>query len=132
MAKSYLNNASSEVQEKNFLLENPDIPTDQVVVMAKEMPKMRDITFMNNRDPGCTLHFHYHSKTHPLKHYDLMHGQKYSLSEEVISHLEGQNSYDPYSCHTRLYGSRMMSDGRTENYVNGYVACFHCKPCRAA
>ena len=130
MAKT-LNESSKEVIEDNFLKENPDIPTDQRVVVAQEVPKMEWITFFNNRDPGTTLHFHYHSKTHHLKHYDLVHGQKYHLPIEVIKHLEGLNDHDPYSCHTRIYQRRMRHDGISENYVSGYVSYFQCKPCRA-
>lgn len=131
MAKSVMNNCSSEVIEKNFLEQNPDIPTEQKVVIAKEIPKMEKVVFMNNRDPGITLHFHYCSKTHPLKHYDLIHGQTYDLPIEVISHLEGTNQHDPYACHERRYGRRMRQDGLSENYINGYRSYFQCKTVRS-
>lgn len=130
MAKSILNNAPQSVQDDNLFLENPDIPLEKVVIVAQEIPEMRDIIFMNLKDPGVTLHFHYHSKTHYLKHYDLAHGHTYPLPVEVIQHLEGQNDNDPYSCHERLYGRRMKDDGVSENYVNGYKSYFQCKPCR--
>lgn len=132
MAKSILNNASQAIQDENFLLENPDIPVEKVVIVAREIPKMETVIFMNNRDPGVTLHFHYASKTHPLKHYDLVHGQRYTLPVEIIQHLEGQHDHDPYSCHKRLYARRMKDDGISENYVSGYTSYFQCKPCRAA
>jgi hypothetical protein len=132
MVKSALKDAPQAIQDQNFLLENPDFPLEKVVVVAREIPKMETIIFMNNRDPGITLHFHYASKTHKLKHYDLVHGQQYSLPVEVIQHLEGQHDHDPYACHKRLYGRRMKDDGITENYVNGYTSYFHCKPVRKA
>lgn len=134
MARPALNNASSEVIAKNFLEESPDlteVSTDHKVVVAKEIPKMQRIVFTNNRDPGVTLHFHYHSKTHPLKHYDLVHGKTYDLPIEVIKHLEGQNEHDPYACHHRLYGRRMKLDGFSETYVNGFVSYFQCKAVRS-
>ena len=132
MAKSILNNAPQAIQDENFLLENPDIPVEQVVIVAREIPKMETIIFMNNRDSGVTLHFHYASKTHSLKHYDLVHGQRYTLPVEIIQHLEGQHEHDPYACHQRLYGRRMKEDGISETYVNGYNSYFQCKPCRVA
>jgi hypothetical protein len=131
MAKSPLNESKSEVIERNFLEENPDIPLEQKVVVAKEVPKMETVVFLNNRDPGITLNFHYASKTHPLKHYDLIHGQTYTLPVEVINHLEGQNKHDPYACHSRIYGRRMRQDGKSETFVNSYVPYFQCKTVRA-
>src|SRR5882672_273149 len=130
MSKATLNNAKSEVINNNFLLENPDIPLEPLVQVFTEIPKMETITFTNHRDPGITLNFHYASKTHPIKHYDLVHGQQYTLPVEVIKHLEGQNGHDPYSCHKRLYGKRMRSDGVSEIFENGYVSYFRCQPVR--
>ena len=134
MAKNTLGDCSKEIVEKNFLLEDPDmsqIPTTQKVVVAQEVPKTQKIIFTNNRDPGCTLYFHYASKTHPLLHYTLMHGQEHELPIEVINHLEGQTRGDPYACHRRLYGKRMRADGVTEVFENGYVPYFRCQPVRA-
>lgn len=131
MSKSTLNSSSKEIIDRNFLEENPDIPLDQKVVVAAEIPKTQKIVFSNLRDPGVTLHFHYASKSHPLKLYDLVHGQQYELPIEVIDHLEGQRKSDPYACHTRSYGRRMRSDGITENYVSGYSPCFQCKTVRS-
>ncbi len=123
-----LGQAGKEIVEKNFLEENPtDIPTEQKVVVSQEIPKYTRIRFMNMRDPGITLHFHYASKTHPLKHYDLINGEEYDLPNEVIAHLEGENKQDPYACHSRLYGRRMKADGVSECYVNGYKPYFQCK-----
>jgi hypothetical protein len=130
MAKR-LNECSQDVINENFLEENPSIPLEQVVITATEVPPMDTIIFFNNRDPGMPLEFHYHSKTHRLKQYVLIHGQKYSLPVEIIKHLEGMNEADPYSCHSKIYSKRVKSDGMTENYVSGHVGYFQCKPTRA-
>jgi hypothetical protein len=130
MAKSTLSNASSEVQEKNFLQEEQDYIPNEKVIVAQEIPKMEEITFINLRDPGIPLHFHYHSKTHHLKHYNLLHGHKYNLPVEVIDHLEGNRKSDPYACHGRIYAERMKSDGVSEVYAKGYVSHFQCKRVR--
>jgi hypothetical protein len=131
MAKR-LNEMDGETIQKNFLEENPEIPTETKVVIAKDVPRMEKIRFLNNRDPGCMLHFHYASKSHPLKHYDLMHGFEYDLPVEVIRHLEGQVKSDPYACHKRTYGRRMRDDGVSETFANGYVPYFQCQSVRAA
>lgn len=126
-----LNETDREKIENNFLDENfAEVPTEQKVVIAKEIPKMEKVMFQNMRDPGVTLHFHYASKTHPLKHYDLIHGQEYDLPIEVIRHLEGENKHDPYACHSRLYGRRMKADGFSETFVNGYKPYFQLKHMR--
>ncbi len=130
-----LNDAPAKVIEKNFLNEDITdlgIPTDEKpVIIAREIPAMETITFVNNRDPGVPLYFHYHSKTHPLKHYTLAHGQKYTLPVEVIRHLEGEIANDPWSCHTRKYSRRMREDGVSETYASSYVPNFQCKVARA-
>lgn len=130
--KSIMNQQSEEFIAKNFLEEDPEIPTDQKVVLANEISRYEKVVFLNNRDPGITLHFHYASATHPLKHYDLIHGQEYDLPVEVIKHLEGQNKHDPYACHKRLYSRRMKQDGISETYASSYVPYFQCKTVRAA
>lgn len=130
-----LNDADKETIEKNFLneeIEDLGIATEEKpVIIASYVPPMETITFINNRDPGVPLYFHYHSKTHPLKHYTLAHGHKYTLPVEVIRHLEGETTNDPWSCHTRKYARRMNSDGISETYANAFVANFQCKPSRA-
>lgn len=131
MAKR-LNEQSQEVVHRNFLEENPDIPTEEKVVVAQEIPKYERILFLNQRDPGVMLHFHYSSKTHPLKHYDLMHGKEYDLPLEVIQHLEGQGKNDPYACHKRMYSRRFRDDGISETYASDYVPYFQCRPVRRA
>jgi len=126
-----LNDQSKEVIEKNFLQECPDTQPENLVVIAKEIPKYEKIVFVNNRDPGCALYFHYSSATHPLKHYTLMHGLEYELPVEVIQHLEGQKPNDLYSCHSRIYGTRKNYEGLPENYVSGYKPYFQCRSVRA-
>lgn len=126
-----LNDKSGEVIERNFLQETPDcLPTEQKVVIAKEVPSYERVIFVNNRDPGCALYFHYCTKTHPLKHYTLMHGLEYDLPTEVIKHLEGQNKNDPYACHSRIYSERKNYEGLPENYVSGYKPYFQCRTVR--
>jgi hypothetical protein len=133
--KKVLNDESPKTIEDNFLKEDFEglgIPTEKnPVFVAKEIPKMETITFVNNRDPGITLYFHYHSKTHPLKHYTLVHGQKYTLPVEVIKHLEGEHDYDPWACHTRKYSRRMNAEGISETYASAYVPNFQLKQVRA-
>jgi hypothetical protein len=123
-------NDTKEAIEKNFLEENQDTPIDQKVVIAKEVPSMEWITFVNNRDTGVTLHFHYASATHPIKHYDLVHGQKYCLPVEVINHLHGEIPYDLHSCHERIHGIRKDLEGINQSYIKDYKQLYICKPCR--
>jgi len=135
MSKQRLNDCSKETIDANFLSENPEIPANEKVNVhpaAQPIPQFEEIIFLNNRDPGTTLHFHYASKTHPLRHYDLIHGQRYNLPVEVIRHLEGVNDYDPWSCHERLYGVTKDAYGRTNPGVTGYKPYFQCKPTRNA
>jgi hypothetical protein len=135
MKPKNLGELDKETVDRNFLTEEPDVDLNKIVhpySASMPIPQFRWITFMNNRDPGTTLHFHYASQNHPLRHYDLVHGQNYNLPEEVIRHLEGNNDIDQWSCHKRLYGRRMKSDGVTEVFVNGYTPYFQCKQARAA
>lgn len=132
MAAKRLNDMDRETIERNFLKEEQDcLPTEEQVVIAKEIPKYERIIFVNNRDPGEALYFHYASKTHPLKHYTLMHGLEYNIPVEVIKHLEGQNPLDPFSCHSRIYSQRKNYEGMPENYVSGYKPYFQCRSVRA-
>jgi hypothetical protein len=125
--KSILNQQAPEVIEKNFLEPNPEnfksmeAQEDEIsgVVPVAEIPKLRRVIFLNGRDPGVALHFHYHSKTHPLKHYTLFHGKEHELTEEVINHLE--------SCAERQYGYRQGVDGNPEHYVKGLKYIFQCR-----
>lgn len=118
--KSKLNEAKSEVIEENILKENPvGLPDEAGIVITNHIPEMRAITFINNRDPGHTLEFHYHSKTHPLKQYKLIHGQEYDLPVEIIDHLE--------NCAERQYGYRTGRDGHPEMYTKGLKYIFTCK-----
>lgn len=126
--KSKLNNSSSEVIERNILVENPEglpqgLPDEKTgLVMAKCIPEMRKIIFVNERDPGCHLEFHYHSKNHPLKQYILHHGKEYTLPLEIIDHLE--------SCAEPRYGYRKGISDHPEMYVTGHKYNFRCKEVR--
>lgn len=132
MAAKKLNDMDKETIERNFLKEEPDcLPINETVVVAKEIPKYERIIFINNRDPGCALYFHYATETHPLKQYTLMHGLEYDLPVEVIKHLEGTNNYDPYSCHSRIYSQRKNYEGLPENFVSGHKPYFQCRSVRA-
>lgn len=122
-----LNQASSEVIEQNILRENPDkslgIPDESGIVIATavdEIPKTKRILFINGRDPGYPLDFHYHSKTHPLKIYTLYHGKEYDLPEEIIDHLE--------QCAESQYGYKAGADGHPAMYVKGKKYLYNCKP----
>lgn len=115
-----LNNASSEVIEQNHLLENPEgLPPNSTVVFAKHIPEMRRVIFLNGRDPGCALHFHYHSKTHPLHHYTLFHGFEHELPVEIIEHLE--------NCCERIYAYKPGPEGHPEAYVKSLKYIFSFK-----
>ncbi len=118
--KSKLNEQSSEVIEKNILQENPDgLPDESGIVLTPYVPEMRKIVFINGRDPGQELMFHYHSKTHPLKHYTLFHGKEYDLPVEVIEHLE--------NCCEKVYGYRQGASGHPEMYTKSLKYIFSCK-----
>lgn len=127
--RSKFKDASSEVIEKNILQQDPEgLPPmrdiSEEVVIAKHIPKMRRIVFQNGRDPGQELMFHYHSATHPLKHYTLFHGKEYDLTEEIIDHLENR-----FECQ---YGYRVGPNGHPEMYVKAKKYIFSCKPIRNA
>lgn len=126
-----LNDANSEVIENNILKENPEgfdpVEEPDPVVISREIPKMETIIFTNNRDPGLPLEFHYHSATHPLKHYKLLHGHQYTLPLEVVRHLEGDNPSCPQSCSEAQYGYRRGADGHPEMYVKSYKNNYMCK-----
>jgi hypothetical protein len=126
MAKtqSKLNNSKSEVIEENILKENPEGLPNSSVVVAKHIPTLRKIVFLNGRDPGCALQFHYSTKTHPLHQYTLYHGYEHELPEEVIEHLEG--------CAERIYGYRKNPEGHPEPYVKSLKYIFQCKPVKKA
>lgn len=129
-AKKNLNSKSSEYLEQNVFKENPEGlpevsgPEDKAgLVKATNIPEMRRIIFVNGRDPGHELMFHYHTATHPLKHYTLYHGKEYDLPVEVIEHLE--------HCAEKQYGYRKGPSGHPEMYVKGLRYLFSCKPVRS-
>src|ERR1700754_3122853 len=125
--KSKLNSKGSEYIQENVLKENPEglpacatVPKEGEIVVAKYIPEMKKISFINGRDPGYPLEFHYHSATHPLKSYTLYHGKEYTLTQEIIDHLE--------SCAERQYGYRVGINGHPEMYVKGLKYNFRCQP----
>lgn len=123
-----LNDAKSEVIAENVLKENPEgfestenINPDNIVI-AKFVPAYRKIVFLNGRDPGIALMFHYSSKTHPLKNYTLYHGMEHSLPEEVIDHLE--------QCAEPVYAYKKGIDGHPQMYVESRKFIFQCRNVR--
>lgn len=124
--RSHFKDANEEVIERNVLQENPEglptmdeAPVSQKVVVADKVPEMKWIQFSNGRDPGQELMFHYHSKTHPLKHYTLYHGKEYHLPVEIVDHLE--------NCSERQYGYKPGASGHPEMYVKSLKYIFQCK-----
>lgn len=125
--KNNLNSKSSEYIEENFLSPTPEglesrstVPHDGDLVVAHHIPEMRKVQFVNGRDPGQELMFHYHSATHPLKHYTLFHGKEYLLPVEIIEHLE--------NCKESQYGYRTNPEsGHPEMYVKGHKYLYQCK-----
>lgn len=129
--QSKFKNAPKEVIEQNLLQENPEglpstanVPAEGEIVIAKYVPEMRRVIFVNGRDPGQELMFHVHSKTHPLKHYTLFHGKEYDLPVEIIEHLE--------SCAERQYGYRQGPNGHPEMYVKSFKYLYRCQPVKKA
>lgn len=120
-----LNDAKSEVIAENVLKENPegfppvDHTTVEKIVVSRNMSEYRDVQFLNGRDPGYPLDFHYSSKTHPLKQYKLLHGHNYKLPVEIIEHLESRS--EP------VYGYRRGADGHPEMYVTSRKFIFQCR-----
>lgn len=113
--QSKFKDASSEVIAENVLQENPEglPPVDhnivEKIVVMKHVPKYKIATFLNGRDPGVALHFHYSSKTHPLKHYTLYHGMEHKLPAEVIDWLE--------SCNEPQYAYAPGQSGHPESFI---------------
>jgi len=125
--KSKLNQAKSEVIEENILLETPNfaLPDEKSgIVFATHIPEMRRVVFLNGRDPGISLDFHYASKTHPLKQYTLHHGQEVDLPVEVIEYLE--------NCAEKVYAYRQGYTGHPEMYVKSLKYIFQCKNAKKA
>lgn len=122
-----LNTAPSKVIAEEILKENPEgLPDEAQVVIATKMPEYREVQFINGRDTGQTLYFHYSSATHPLKHYTLVHGQNYNLPVEIIEHLE--------SCREPVYSYRRNIEGHQEHFISSFKYIFQCRnvPRRAA
>lgn len=120
-----LGEAKQEVLNEQLFKENPEgfedsICPDEPIVIAQEIPEMRKIVFINGRDPGCPLEFHYHSDTHFRKRYILYHGYEHELPLEVIAHLESR-------C-LPIYGTRKNPEGHNENYISSYHYLYQCRP----
>lgn len=129
--KSKLNSKPAEYIEENILKADPeglspmsDRNPNEEVVIAEHVPEHRWVQFINGRDPGQELMFHYHSKTHPLKHYTLYHGKDYYLPVEIIEHLE--------SCAEKIYGYRPGQSGHPEMYTKSLKYIFRCQPVKKA
>ncbi len=127
--RSRLNDKPSEYIEDNILKEHPEgmpstatVPADGEIVFSRYVPEMKRVVFTNGRDPGQELMFHYHSKTHPLKHYTLFHGKEYDLPVEIVDHLE--------NCAEKQYGYRTGPSGHPEMFVKGLKYIFQCKSVR--
>ena len=127
--QSKLNNKKAAVINEEILKENPEgLPEAKAaveegeIVIAHVIPDMRRIMFINGRDPGQELMFHYHSATHPLKHYTLFHGKEYDLPVEIIDHLETRS--EP------VYGYRTGASGHPEMFTKSQKYIFSCKKAR--
>lgn len=109
---------SKEEIEKQLLKEHReeeallDVVVEEKIVVSTKMPEYRRVVFVNQRDPGVMMSFHYKSKTHALKHYDLVPGVEYDLPVEVIEHVE--------NCGYPLYGKEEMINGMQKRPVIGY------------
>lgn len=131
--QSKFKDALREVIEKNYLDENPEgLKTMKQaekemdrIKPAKMMPEYKYVQFLNGRDPGHELMFHYCSATHPLKHYTLFHGKNYDLPVEVIDHLESRAEIQ--------YGHRMNEySGLSETYPKGNKYLFQLRTAKRA
>lgn len=124
-----LGTQKAEVVERNILLENPEgysdeIPDPSSVIVADKIPEMRRVVFLNGRDPGYPLEFHYHTKTHYLKHYKLLHGYEYELPQEVIEHLE--------NCNEPQYAYKPDLEGHPQMYIKSRRYIFNFKSAKKA
>ncbi len=115
-----LNDAKPEIVEDNFLKQDPEGFSDEApVVIAKTIPEYRKVQFLNGRDAGYPLEFHYCTGTHPLKQYKLLHGFEYDLPVEVIEHLE--------QCNEPQYGYRTGVTGHPEMYTKSRKYLYQCR-----
>lgn len=124
-----LNDTSGKEITEAFLKQDPEglATTEDIekkIVVAKHIPEMRRAVFLNQRDPGVALHFHYASATHPLKLYTLYHGFEHELPVEVIEHLE--------TCGEAQYGWRKNSQGLPECFIKGHKYIFQFRNAKKA
>lgn len=119
-----LGDQKERIVTENFLKQNPEgfpdeAPKAEKIVLAKYVPEYKKVVFINGRDPGYPLDFHYSSKTHPLKHYHLFHGKECDLPVEIIDWLESR-------CEPQ-YGYRKGESGFQEHYIQSYKYIFQCR-----
>lgn len=117
-----LNEQKVAVVDENILKENPEGYPDEImepVIIAKHIPEYRKVQFLNGRDPGYPLEFHYHSKNVRLKQYKLLHGHEYDLPLEIVEHLE--------QCSECQYGYRTGMDGHPEMFVKSRRYLYQCR-----
>lgn len=117
--KQTLGDQSAKKVTEEFLKENPEGLPDELpekIVIAKEVPVYRKVVFVNQRDPGVMLEFHYRTKSHALQHFKLMDGETYELPEEIIAHLE--------SCSIPIYGKEIEEKGVFKRPVIGHRYMF--------
>lgn len=115
-----LTDEKAGVIAENILKAEPEgfspLPNPDSLMITKTVPEYRKVTFLNGRDAGYPLDFHYSSKTHPLKVYKLFHGKDYDLPVEIVEHLESRR--EPQ------YSYRKGDSGFQEHYISGYKYIF--------
>lgn len=113
--KQTLGDESAKKVTEEFLKETPEGFPDETlekVVVTAHVPEYQEVVFVNQRDPGVMLEFHYKTKTYPLQHFKLMDGECYKLAKEIIDHLQ--------SCSIPIYGKETMDKGVCERPVIGH------------
>lgn len=102
------------------------------IVISTDIPKMEKVRVYNLRDPGRVIEFFYASKTHPLKHYTLLHDHEYTLPYEIIDHLEGTLPGAENSCSEMIYKNETSPDGKMmKSVAQGYKGKYQCKRVRS-
>ena len=120
-----LGESKAKVIKEEILKENPNgLPGEAGLVISSVIPEYKRVIFLNGRDPGVALQFHYATKTHPLKQYTLYHGFEHELPLEVIEHLE--------DCKEPQYDHRKNQYGETEHFIKSYKYIFSFKTPRKA
>lgn len=78
--------------------------------------------FYNTEEPGMMLKFTYGSSKNP-KRYELFHGGKYELTEDVVRHLESKQ--------TPIWAWRPSGDGRMAKSLTGWKPRFQLREVRS-